>query len=384
LEGFAVAQSPSEHQVQHYQYPNVAQPFVRVPQEYNSATQLYEYTASTSNAVASGSGSSRNAYRQPHKHNQSRGQIPIFGLRFAQDNARFSLLDDDGHHPRPLQEEGEDFDRNPTVLPILSRNLFNTSNLPEMRSSRAPRFGTPLLDTLAGTGIRQTAHETWMKTLWTNGEMFRMHKLTRTIDSDDLEGFFPNIEQRHQVRLGSPQFDFQSKRLMLIVHVSRTITVQALYNAYLQYHFDHPDDSGVQPLAEFLRPSRSIIPARRVPYMRRFPSRYPKSGHFRHRLPHGKSARRGCQTERQCHVRAKQGSAEQGFGATEGRHHRGTSRTGKGRIGRHGHDLRSGVDAVHPRCRCIVARSRSYGFAPLINGCVIRCAIETCGVDRME
>jgi hypothetical protein len=198
LEGIPVAQFPHDHQVGRYQYPLVAQPCARVPQEYDSAVQLYGRSALTSNAMAPGP--SRQMHLPRHQDDQSLVHAPTFGLDFAQNDARFSLLDDDLDPRQPNQHEGGDLSPAVAVLPILSRNLFNTSNPPEARQSTVPQFGPSPLHPYAGTGARQTAHEAWMKSLWINGELTRMPKMTRTIDVDNLEGFFPNTEQRHQVR----------------------------------------------------------------------------------------------------------------------------------------------------------------------------------------
>lgn len=198
LEGVPVAQSSRDHQVEHYQYPLVAQPYARVPQEFDSAVQLYGRPASTSNAMAPGP--PRQMHLPRHQDDQSLVHVPTFGLDFARNDARFSLLDDDLDPRQPNQHEGGDLSPAVAVLPILSRNLFNTSNPPEARQSTVPQFGPSPLHPYAGTGARQTAHEAWMKSLWINGELTRMPKMTRTIDVDNLEGFFPNTEQRHQVR----------------------------------------------------------------------------------------------------------------------------------------------------------------------------------------
>lgn len=199
LEGIPVAQFSRGHQVGRYQFPLVAQPCARVPQEFDSAVQLYGRSVLTSNAMAPGPS------RQPrHQDDQSLVHVPTFGLDFAQNDARFSLLDDDLDPRQPNQHEGGDLGPAVAVLPILSRNLFNTSNPPEARQSTVPQFGPSPLHPYAGTGARQTAHEAWMKSLWINGELTRMPKMTRTIDVDNLEGFFPNTEQRHQVRSRSP------------------------------------------------------------------------------------------------------------------------------------------------------------------------------------
>lgn len=136
---------------------------------------------------------------------------------------RFALLnDEEGDDPSPTQSEqgiGMDIEiagegSGMGLLPVLSRNLFNnTSRTIDLGTSSAYYFDMPQTgpsaSTLAqspipmgmGTGTTQSrsAHQAWMKSLWMAGDLLRMPKMPRVIDVDNLEGFFPNTEQRHQV-----------------------------------------------------------------------------------------------------------------------------------------------------------------------------------------
>ena len=86
------------------------------------------------------------------------------------------------------------------VLPILSRNLFpNRRNPP---ASQEPSYHIPpnvSAFTAASPRVQRASHQAWIKSLWMNAAMTRMPKMVMTVDVDNLEGFFPNTEQRHQV-----------------------------------------------------------------------------------------------------------------------------------------------------------------------------------------
>jgi hypothetical protein len=91
------------------------------------------------------------------------------------------------------------------VLPILSRNLFpNRRNPPA--AAQEPTYHIPpnvSAFTAASPRVQRASHQAWIKSLWMNAAMTRMPKMVMTVDVDNLEGFFPNTEQRHQV--GGPR-----------------------------------------------------------------------------------------------------------------------------------------------------------------------------------